>query len=268
VRLHSPAPAPRPAAGVTGRVLDAGDPGRGKHEGIRVDIQEPSWLILGESWNKGWRAECDGRDLGEPEVVDGFANGWRVDRGCRNVAFTFGPQGVVNAAYVVGGLGCLLLAVALFVSWRRKGRQKSPPAGGLPPLAEDRPVPMPLARAAAIALAVAGIGAFLFALRAGPAIALGVFLILWRGIPTNALVAAAGALLAVVVPALYLLFPSIDRGGYNTEYAEDHLGAHWVAVAAIVLLAVALVRTLSTASRRRGARAPEPAAEPAQRAPA
>ena len=93
-------------------------------------------------------------------------------------------------------------------------------------------------------------------------------MILWRGVSTRTLILAAGALLTIVVPALYLLFPADDRGGYNTEYASEHLGAHWVAVAAIVLLAIALWRTLKTASRRRGAPAPAPAAEAAPRVPA
>jgi hypothetical protein len=129
---------------------------------------------------------------------------------------------------------------------------------------DDRARPLGLARAAALALAIGAVCAFVFALRAGAVAAPLAFLIFWRGVPTRTLILAAGALLAVVVPALYLLFPSTDRGGYSTEYATDHLGAHWVAVAALVMLAIALWRTLSTASRRRGGRAAEPtaAAEP------
>lgn len=43
---------------------------------------EPFWLILRQSHNRGWKATADGiGDLGEPELVDGFANGWLVDPG-------------------------------------------------------------------------------------------------------------------------------------------------------------------------------------------
>ena len=35
-----------------------------------------------------------------------------------------------------------------------------------------------------------------------------------------------------------------DRGGYNTYYAVDHRFGHWVAVAGVCLLAIALARTL------------------------
>ena len=74
---------------------------------------------------------------------------------------------------------------------------------------------------------------------------------LWRGIGARALTAAAGALLLVVVPVLYLLFPGNDHGGFDTKYATEHLGAHFVAVAAYVLLATAVWR-VSTATRRSG----------------
>ena len=50
----------------------------------RADVQvtgatpgEPFWLVLGQSYNPGWTATVDGDDLGEPVLVDGFANGWR-----------------------------------------------------------------------------------------------------------------------------------------------------------------------------------------------
>jgi hypothetical protein len=64
----------------------------------------------------------------------------------------------------------------------------------------------------------------------------------------------AGALLAIVVPAIYVLFPATDRGGYDPAYPVERLGAHWVTVAAVVLLIFAVARTLSRASR--GSRAP------------
>jgi hypothetical protein len=90
---------------------------------------------------------------------------------------------------------------------------------------------------------------FVFAIRAGVVIAPAVALILWRGVSTRVLTAAAGALLVVVVPLLYVLFPGHDHGGYDTDFAVEQLGAHWGAVAAVVLLLLALGRTLSTASR-------------------
>ena len=75
---------------------------------------------------------------------------------------------------------------------------------------------------------------FVFAARAGPFIALGLFVLLWRGVSTGALIAGAGALLLLVVPVLTLAIGVDDPGGYNPEYPVDRLAVHWVAVAAVI----------------------------------
>jgi hypothetical protein len=89
----------------------------------------------------------------------------------------------------------------------------------------------------------------------------------WRGVGARALTLAAGALLVVAVPAIYLLFMPDDRGGYNGDYANDLLAAHWVGVAGFVLLALALWRMLSTARARSGGREPARAAAAARGSP-
>jgi hypothetical protein len=104
-------------------------------------------------------------------------------------------------------------------------------------------------RALALGAAAALVLGFCFSLRAGVLMFIGVTLIVRLGLPAALLAAVAGALLTIVVPAVYLLFPAQDRGGYNPGYAGEHVGAHWVAVAAYTLLVVALVQTLA---RRRG----------------
>jgi hypothetical protein len=255
--LRSPAPAPGPApATERGAVLSAGDAGRGEHTGVRVRVGEPSWLVLGESYSRGWRATCDGRSLGEPAVVDGFANGWRVEPGCRNVAFRFAPQRAVDAGYWIGGAACLaLLALILFRRPpRRRGEPEPEPEPEDLPL-DDAPRPWPGRAAALAGLVAGGVLGFAFALRAGVVIAPAVALILWRGWTPRTLIVAAAGLLVVVVPALYLIIPGRDRGGYDTRYAVEHVAAHWVTVAAVVLLIVALWQTVSTASRASGGRA-------------
>ena len=76
LRLRSPAPRPgvRPAGG--GMVLDPGQLGPSSLTGVRVALAGPSWLVLGQSFSHGWRATCDGRSLGPPQPIDGYANGW------------------------------------------------------------------------------------------------------------------------------------------------------------------------------------------------
>jgi hypothetical protein len=226
------------ATAPSGRVEAQGRQGRGSYTGVRVAPSGPSWLVLGESYNRGWRAECGGRSLGRPRVVDGFANGWRVGPGCRRVEFRFAPQSAVDAGYWVGGLACLVLAAILLFRRPRRGEAAEPP-GDLH--ADDTRDRWPIRRALLAGLAAGALLGFAFALRAGVAIGPAVALILWRGWSPRALILAAGALLTLVVPTLYVLFPGDDRGGYDTDYAVEHLGAHWVTVAAVVLLVVAVV---------------------------
>ena len=114
---------------------------------------------------------------------------------------------------------------------------------------------MPVGWALAIGFAAGLVGAFVFALRAGVVIGPAVALLLWRGVGPGPLALAAGALAGVVLPAIYLSFPPDDGGGFNSEFAADLTGAHWVAVAVWVLFALALALTLSRASRRRRAAA-------------
>jgi hypothetical protein len=90
------------------------------------------------------------------------------------------------------------------------------------------------------------------ALRAGVAVAPVVALVARYGVGARTLILAAAAVLGIAVPAVYLLFEPDDRGGYNFSYASDLLGAHWPAVAALVLLALALWRIVSART------APEP----------
>ena len=69
----------------------------------------PFWLVLGQSLSQGWKATVEGGpSLGEPTLVDGFANGWRVDPAATGSSFVvdleWAPQKVVRAATWVSGL--------------------------------------------------------------------------------------------------------------------------------------------------------------------
>ena len=57
---------------------------------------------------------------------------------------------------------------------------------------------------------------------------------------------------AIAVPILTLLIRPENRGGYNPEYSSDRIAVHWVAVAGITLLMLALARELSRARARPG----------------
>jgi arabinofuranan 3-O-arabinosyltransferase len=267
LRMSSPAPDPPPASAAGGaRVLDSGSLGHSSVEGVRVAFESPGWLVLGQSYSEGWRASCDGRSLGEPVPINGYANGWRAPAGCRDVTFEFAPQGGVRAGYAISGVVCALLLALLLAGWllqrgwqeaggagrggaaaARGGAPAALAAGGAGALPEDRPLPLPLPRAALFALALTVPLALLFAARTSVVLFPLLTLILWRGAGSRLLTLVAGGLLGVVVPILYLVLTPEDRGGFNFEYSTELIAAHWVAVGAIVLLMAACWRTLAAA---------------------
>ncbi len=256
LRLRSPSPGGAAPERGGGMVVDMGDAGRGSYENVRVEVDGPAWLVLGESFNRGWTATCDGEDLGEPRPIDGFANGWRIDRGCTHVALEFAPNQLARWSYAISGLACLVM-LALLVLRRPPGPPAAEPIS--PSSGPLRVGPLSPSLAAGIGLAAALLGGFVFALRAGVVIGPLVWILLWRGATVRALTAAAALLIGVVVPALYLILMPDDLGGFNSEYAIDLIAAHWIAVLAFILLALALTAALNTATGRRGARAPAPA---------
>ncbi|MGQ0432045.1 MAG: alpha-(1-_3)-arabinofuranosyltransferase domain-containing protein, partial [Microthrixaceae bacterium] len=102
----SPAPAP-PAATIVRARPDALD--------IRVEgahSTDPFWLTFGQSWNTGWHATVDGRDLGPPALVDGFANGWLIRPAdtTGEISLRFTPQRRVDIALWLSLLGALACA--------------------------------------------------------------------------------------------------------------------------------------------------------------
>ena len=247
LRLRSEAPNPVTAAPPPGRVVDTGAPQRGGgRDGVRVELAGPGTLVLGQSYSSGWRAYCDGRSLGEPRVVDGYANGWTAKPPCSEVRFAFAPDRPVRAIQLASALACLLL---LALALRRGNTRQAARVTAADPGAPAHRA-LPLRQALVTGLVAGAVLGFGFSLRAGLAIFLGVTLIARLGIGTRELAIAAGVLLALVVPALYVLDPAEDRGGYNPGYAGEHVAAHWVGVAAYALLAVALVQTLSRARYR------------------
>jgi arabinofuranan 3-O-arabinosyltransferase len=260
LRLRSAAPDPVARAAVLpGGVVDPGRFGRARVSDVRLDVRGPAQLVLAESYDPGWRATCDGRDLGAPVPAAGFANGWRLTDGCRLAAFRYGPDAPVRVAMIASGALGVLLALALLILRRPPAR---PHALADPGPAEADGCPRAPWRRALAAGVVAGLAAMaLIALRAGPPVALATVLVVRQGIGVRALALSAAALLAVAVPAAYLVHPPRDRGGYAFTYASDVIAGHWLAIAALVLLTLALARiALSTARGRSDARAPAPAA--------
>ncbi len=97
---------------------------------------DPFYLVLGQSINRGWKASVTGAgDLGTPVLIDGFANGWRIDPsslgpavqgGKLSVVLTWQPQRQVDVALIVSLaaiVACLVLALRPAGRRRRRRRR-------------------------------------------------------------------------------------------------------------------------------------------------
>jgi arabinofuranan 3-O-arabinosyltransferase len=257
LELTSPALRAPAVTGAAGRVLDPGTAGSGSYDHVRVTVSAPAWLVLGESYNRGWRAWCNGREQGAPVPIDGYANGWPVGPGCRQVRFAFTPNRLAAIGYLVSGVAGLLCLALLIVGagggLLRRGRRPGAPGVRAPaavvparaPIpASAGPAPAPAVRAVILALAAGAAFGFVFGLWAGAVSVPVIAWALWRGTGARVLTLWAGGLLGLVVPVLYLAHPGDERGGNHFGYAAAHLAAHWVGVAALGLLIGALWRAL------------------------
>jgi len=87
-----------------------------------------SWLVMGQSLSPGWHATLNGKSLGEPTLIDGYANGWKIPAipvgTTQQVSFVWTPQHVVNIAEILSLAG--LLASLLLALWpvRKKLAQR------------------------------------------------------------------------------------------------------------------------------------------------
>ena len=113
----------------------------------------PFDLVLGESVNAGWKATVVGApgstgDLGSPVLVDGFANGWRIDPstlgaavhdGSLTVTLVWQPQQRVDVALLVSLAAIIACVVLAIEPGRRRRRARAPAYGEL--VLDDGPAP-------------------------------------------------------------------------------------------------------------------------------
>ena len=154
VRLASAAPRPLAAAAAS-RVTDSGEGWNGSRDGVRLSLAGPAWLVLAESWSKGWHAYCaardgDERDLGAPMAIDGFAVGWRAPAGCATARFEFRPQRLATGAYVLSAVAVVVMLLVLLALLAKGSDPQNPlrgPADALgltPPAAKGSDPQKPL----------------------------------------------------------------------------------------------------------------------------
>jgi len=178
---------------------------------LHVDQADtPFWLVLGQSRSDGWHATLAGQDLGAPQLVDGYANGWLIDpstvgRGAHSfdVKLAWTPQRYVWAALGISAVALVLCAVlGLLPGPHRWRRPVTLPAGAAPAdrVADERAQlrltdgPARLGRVGAGALSAG------FAVRAA-AVTLGL------AVGTALLISPLGGLLALLAALVGLLVP-------------------------------------------------------------
>jgi hypothetical protein len=132
----------------------------------------------------------------------------------------------------VGALLALLLLL-------RRGARPAEPE----PNPTRREVADPLRRLAwgpalAVGAAVGVVTGLFFALRVGAVLGPLAAVLLRDGVSARRLLLLATLGLAAV-PVIYLAGLPVDQGGFNFAYANEQLGAHWIAVGAVCCLAAA-----------------------------
>ncbi len=88
-----------------------------------------STLSAGVGYDRNWHLTLDGRDLGRPELVDGYAAGWTIPAGGpRQVALTYSPQRSVWVGIAISAVA--LAASALLLALAAAKRSSARPSPG------------------------------------------------------------------------------------------------------------------------------------------
>ena len=119
------------------------------------------WLVFGEGYNEGWTATGPDGSLGDPQLVDGGFNGWRIEASDTPVTVTveWTQQSRLRLAMVVSLLG-VIAAIVVLVLDRRRGRP-DPGDVSLPPRLSSIERDLSTRSAALLALAWTGLSALL-----------------------------------------------------------------------------------------------------------
>jgi hypothetical protein len=205
---------------------------------------QPFWLVLGQSRSPGWTAKAAGLgDLGEPQLVDGYANGWLITpdkAGDLDVALSWTPQRKVWIGLAVSAVALLVVLALAFAPRNRRARAR------LQDLVLD---PEPLLASPLDGGTRAGVGATLgAALTAGVLTAVlvrpwagllvAVLTVLAGFVPRTRVVLRAGAVLGLVIAALYVLevqarFHLPENGGWVAAFSKVAT-VSWLSVSFLV----------------------------------
>ncbi|MFC4058122.1 alpha-(1-_3)-arabinofuranosyltransferase family protein [Planomonospora corallina] len=95
---------------------------------VRISTTEPSYLVVNENHNRGWKAYLGGTEL-KPVRLDGWRQAWEVPAITGTVTLRFEPDATYRTALAAGLVLVLLVVAVAAVPPRRRVR---PPAGTAP----------------------------------------------------------------------------------------------------------------------------------------
>ncbi len=80
------------------------------------------WLVLGQSQSAGWKATVNGHEIGGSRLVDGYANGWKLDASNKpiHISLNWTPQRVVWIAIALSGLAMVITLGLILLPLVRK----------------------------------------------------------------------------------------------------------------------------------------------------
>jgi arabinofuranan 3-O-arabinosyltransferase len=220
--------------------------------------EQPFWLVLGQSHNRGWTASVDGHDNGEGALVNGYANGWLVDpkgRTTLDISLTWTPQRAVWIAIALSGITMLLCSALALGLWSRRRLVAEPPGGIDEPPMFRSPLAIAGVRPRWPVMAATALGAGLVAsvlVKPLPGLLVGLLVLAALVRPRWRVALAIGAPAALGLAGLYVLaeqtlhtYPPVFE--WPTFFDRVHM-LGWFAVA--FLAADALVEAVRTRGRQ------------------
>lgn len=194
-------------------------------------------VLIGQSYDSRWTATANGKDLGAPQVIDGYSTGWRLTTtGDTVVDIHYAPQTSANIA--LAGSGVFLLAAVVLAGRRSRLRALAPVPEGTwrAPAVSARTRWLLEGALVVVSAFFVGVPGLVAAVGTVAAVRI------WR-LPGRAL-QWIGAAAIVCSMLLYLIVLGDARGTLNATAVATHLWPHYVAGAGLVVALAGTLRTL------------------------